>query len=161
MHFLSSKFLRVQSFKFFLNSVEQDCSLLTEDFLNIFYERSYFELDFGPVVLDATEDYTRSMWFMQLASFIRNYLNQPSKVALTCLALFTISIVLNGNIFRLWNLHRDMDRIGAEIEQTHENIASLSLQLTQAKDPAYIERQARDRLDLAGEHDLVFVFSDE
>lgn len=54
-----------------------------------------------------------------------------------------------------------MDRITAEIEQTHENIASLNLQLTQAKDPAYIERQARDRLDLAGEHDLVFVFSDE
>lgn len=78
-----------------------------------------------------------------------------------CLAIFTVSIVLNGNGFRLWGLHRDMDRINAGIKETRENIASLSGQLKQAKDPAFIERQARDKLDLAGEHDLVFVFSDQ
>lgn len=75
--------------------------------------------------------------------------------------VFAVSIVLNGNVFRLWGLHRDMDRINAEIQQTRENIASLSGQLKQAKDPAFIERQARDKLDLAGEHDLVFVFPEQ
>lgn len=75
-----------------------------------------------------------------------------------CLFIFGVSIVLNGNLFRLWGLHRDFDRINSEIIQTRQSIQSLSGQLKQAKDPSFIERQARDKLDLAGEHDLVFVF---
>ena len=77
------------------------------------------------------------------------------------MGIFVVSIVLNGNVFRLWGLHRDHDRIEMEISETRHNIAQLSGQLRQAKDPAYIERQARDKLDLAGEHDLVFVFSEQ
>lgn len=80
---------------------------------------------------------------------------------MVCLVVFVSSIVLNGNVFRLWGLHRDMDRIGTEIQQTRENIKTLNAQLKQAKDPAFIERQARDKLDLAGEHDLVFVFPEQ
>lgn len=77
------------------------------------------------------------------------------------MGVFAVSIVLNGNVFRLWGLHRDFDRITADIGTTRENITSLAGQLTQAKDPTFIERQARDKLDLAGEHDLVFVFAEQ
>lgn len=73
--------------------------------------------------------------------------------------VFCVSVLLNGTLFRLWGLHRDFTSISQEIELTHKSIASLGSQLIQAKDPAFIERQARDKLDLAGEHDLVFVFS--
>ncbi len=90
----------------------------------------------------------------------RRFLDQPGKVALCCLAIFCASIILNGNAFRLWGLHRDFDRIGQDIENTHQSIKGLTLQLKQAKDPVFMERQARDKLDLAGEHDLVFVFAD-
>ena len=65
---------------------------------------------------------------------------------------------MNGNLFRLWGLYRDYDRIVFDIKNTQTTIASLTAQLKQAKDPSFIERQARDKLDLAGEHDLVFVF---
>ncbi|MNJ92540.1 Septum formation initiator [compost metagenome] len=77
------------------------------------------------------------------------------------LCVFMVSIVLNGNAFKLWSLHRDFERISEEILTTKSTIKSLSGQLKQAKDPSYIERQARDKLDLVGEHDLVFVFSDQ
>ena len=77
------------------------------------------------------------------------------------MGIFIVSIILNGNVFRLWGLHRDFDRITSDIAQTKTNIAGLSGQLKQAKDPAFIERQARDKLDLAGEHDLVFVFPEQ
>ncbi|MGZ3772409.1 MAG: septum formation initiator family protein [Pseudobdellovibrionaceae bacterium] len=101
------------------------------------------------------------MSYTQFAVGLRRFLNHPSKVAICCLFIFSGSIVLNGNIFRLWGLHRDFDRINAEIQQTRLDIASLSFQLKQAKDPAFIERQARDKLDLAGEDDLVFVFPEQ
>ena len=97
----------------------------------------------------------------QSAVSLRRFLDHPSKVMLVCIGVFVVSIVLNGNIWRLWSLHRDYDRIGLEIQQRRDEISSLSSQLKQAKDPAFIERQARDKLDLVGEHDLVFVFSDQ
>ena len=100
------------------------------------------------------------MSYNQFALGLRRFLNQPSKVAAIGMVVFVVSIVLNGNLFNLWGLHRDFDRIGEEISNTKIEIKSLSAQLKQAKDPSYIERQARDKLDLVGEHDLVFVFSD-
>lgn len=101
------------------------------------------------------------MSYSQFALSLRRFLNQPSKVALMSFIVFIVSIVLNGNLFTLWGLHRDYDRITQEIAVTKLEIKSLSAQLKQAKDPSYIERQARDKLDLVGEHDLVFVFSDQ
>lgn len=101
------------------------------------------------------------MYYTHFAIGLRRFLNHPTRVALCCLAVFAVSIIINGNVFRLWGLHRDFDRISADIQKTHQNIAALSGQLMQAKDPAFIERQARDKLDLAGEHDLVFIFPEQ
>lgn len=101
------------------------------------------------------------MSYNQFAIGLRRFLNQPSKVFLAGVMVFIVSIVLNGNAFTLWGLHRDYDRINDEILATKGTIKNLSAQLQQAKDPSYIERQARDKLDLVGEHDLVFVFSDQ
>lgn len=101
------------------------------------------------------------MSYNQFALGFRRFLNHPGRVLLVCAGVFAVSIVLNGNIWRLWNLHRDYDHINQEILENRENITNLSSQLKQAKDPSYIERQARDRLDLASENDLVFVFSDQ
>lgn len=101
------------------------------------------------------------MSYIQFAVGVRRFLNQPAKVGVLCLFIFGVSIVLNGNLWRLWGLHRDYDRISLEISETKKGIGDLAVQLKQAKDPAFIERQARDKLDLAGEHDLVFVFPDQ
>ncbi len=57
-------------------------------------------------------------------------------------------------------MHRDYDRIESQIKDTRKSISHLAGQLKLAKDPTFIERQARDKLDMAGEDDLVFVFPD-
>ncbi|MDG0816784.1 septum formation initiator family protein [Bdellovibrio svalbardensis] len=101
------------------------------------------------------------MSYTQFALGLRRFLNHPGKVAVLCLMVFGVSIVLNGNLWRLWGLHRDYAHIQDEINQTRAGIGDLQGQLKQAKDPAFIERQARDKLDLAGEHDLVFVFPEQ
>jgi cell division protein FtsB len=101
------------------------------------------------------------MSYTKFAVGLRRLLNRPGSVAVFCLFVFGVSIVLNGNLWRLWGLHRDFARISEEISTTKQGIRDLSGQLKQAKDPAFIERQARDKLDLAGEHDLVFVFPEQ
>lgn len=92
---------------------------------------------------------------------IRKLLDHPARVALICAVVLAITLLLNGVLWRLWGLHRDYDHLTAQIQETLTTTQHLNAQLAQARDPNYIERQARDRLDMAGEHDLVFVFADE
>lgn len=101
------------------------------------------------------------MSYTQFASGLRSFLNHPGRVSVACFFVFVVSIVINGNLWRLWSLHRDFAHINSEISESRRNISALQDQLKQAKDPAFIERQARDKLDLAGENDLVFVFPEQ
>ena len=88
-------------------------------------------------------------------------LNQPAKIFILCLLFATVSLVLNGTFLQLYRLHRDRDVLQEQIKATHLNILELDKQLKMAKDPVFIQRQARDNYDLVDEHDLLFVFSEE
>ncbi len=57
-------------------------------------------------------------------------------------------------------MYRDLSTIQLQINTSKAEARSLDMQIKQAKDPSFIERQAKDKLDMVGEHDLVFVFSD-
>ncbi len=98
------------------------------------------------------------MGLQQIGYGITHLLNRPRKVAVYCILFVTLSALFNGVLWRLWALHRDHDRRVTEMARAMESIQSLRHEVERAKDPVFIERQARDRLDLAGEKDLVFVF---
>lgn len=78
-----------------------------------------------------------------------------------CLGLIVLNLVLDGSLFRLWSLHRDHTQLEAELVTLTQQNDKLKTQLKKAKDPAFLEREARDRFDLVNEGDLVFVFSEE
>lgn len=94
----------------------------------------------------------------QLAFAIQTFLNQPKRVFVTSLVILVVTLFLNGTLWKLWGLYRDQKTIFDQTTQAHAQILSIETQLKQAKDPAYIERQARDKMDLVGDHDLIFVF---
>lgn len=78
-----------------------------------------------------------------------------------CALFLTASLVLDGILWRLWGLQRDFERRTTDINNLRSQIQVLDRQLKEARDPAFIERQARDRLDFAGGNDLVFVFPED
>lgn len=92
---------------------------------------------------------------------LNDLLQTPQKVIWICLGLVTLNVVLDGSLFRLWTLHRDHVQIQQNIQTLQAQNAELKKRLQRAKDPAFLEREARDRFDLVSEGDLVFVFSDE
>lgn len=96
----------------------------------------------------------------RLSFKFRQLLNKPIKVALVCAILFVLTLFVNGTLWRVWGLRRDQSTIIEQISNTQKKATFLDLQIKQAKDPSFIERQARDRQDMVSENDLVFVFSD-
>lgn len=92
---------------------------------------------------------------------LKYFLNRPSYVFVVCALFLGVSLIFDGILWRLWGLQRDYERRNTEIHALQGEIQKLDQQLKQARDPAFIERQARDRLDLADGNDLVFVFPEE
>ncbi len=92
---------------------------------------------------------------------LNNLLNAPQKVVWVCLGLVVLNLVLDGSLVRLWSLRRDYDSLQSNIQSLNNQNQKLKSQLIKAKDPVFLEREARDRFDLVSEGDLVFVFSDE
>lgn len=101
------------------------------------------------------------MKVQSVTSDLRHFLQQPKRILLICSVFVFSTLLLNGTFLRLWGLHVDADRKEKEIVKTQLELLSYQAQLQQAKDPSYIERLAKDRLDLANPDDLVFVFPAE
>lgn len=99
--------------------------------------------------------------FKNFRDGVVDLLNSPMRVLLLCAAFGFLVLVLDGTLFRLWNLHRESKRIEASIARLTESSRILEVQIQKAKEIEFVERQARDRFDLVGEDDLVFVFTNE
>ena len=61
----------------------------------------------------------------------------------------------------MWALHRDSNHLAEKTTMTLIKSEELKQKITQAHDPQFIELEAHERFELAGENELVFVFSDE
>jgi cell division protein FtsB len=96
--------------------------------------------------------------FQRFGIRLRKFLNNPRQVLFVCVCIFILSLFLNGALWRVWGLHRDLTTIDQQIQAAQKQASMLDMQIQQAKDPVFIERQARDKFDLVGEHDLIFVF---
>jgi cell division protein FtsB len=91
---------------------------------------------------------------------LHRLLQSPLKVFLFCLVFGIGSLIINGGWVRLYSLRRDQTELRSQIAQLRQDTAALEGQLKRAKDPAFIERQALDQLDMATDEDLIFVFSE-
>ncbi|MES3039276.1 MAG: septum formation initiator family protein [Bdellovibrionota bacterium] len=98
---------------------------------------------------------------VQLAHRFRHMLNYPSRVASVCMVFLVVTLLLNGTVWKLWGLHQDHKRMATDMKSLKTDLLTLTVDIKKVRDPNYIERQARDRLDLVGENELLFVFPAE
>lgn len=99
-------------------------------------------------------------FFVQFFRLAHNFLEKPNQVFWTCVGIVVINIVLDGSLFRLWGLYRDHSEVQKQVAQLQVSTQEMTLRVKKAKDPSFLEREARDRLDLVNEGDLVFVFAE-
>ncbi|MEQ1875667.1 MAG: septum formation initiator family protein [Bdellovibrionia bacterium] len=99
--------------------------------------------------------------FKNFGRAITDFLNAPLKVFAVCAGIGAMMLVLDGTLLRLWNLHRETKRIEQNVGKIAAATKILDVQIRKAREIDFVERQARDRFDLVGENDLVFVFTND
>ncbi len=96
-----------------------------------------------------------------LADLITELLNSPKMILIICLIFAVSGTLLDGTLYRIWELKSEESKIEARLIDTKTSLMRLKKQIKMANDPTFIEREAKDRFDLVEEDDLIFVFSDE
>lgn len=92
---------------------------------------------------------------------LKAWLDRPGRVLGACLVFAILQLLIQGNLFHLLRLHSDRESLAAHIISNGQELIRLQTEIRRAKDTNFIEREAKDRLDMAGEDELVFVFSSD
>jgi cell division protein FtsB len=92
---------------------------------------------------------------------IGRFLQNPLQVFWVCLILVFVNSVLDGSLLRLWSLHRDSAQLQSQVLALKSENMKMKSMVKAASDPAFIEREARNRFDLVEQGDLVFVFTED
>lgn len=93
---------------------------------------------------------------------LNRLLEHPVKVAIVVALIGFSSLIYEGTLFNLWNLKREITSLHERFERTVKQSADLNFRIEQAKSSdKFIGRQARDRLDLLKEDEIVFIFEND
>lgn len=87
-------------------------------------------------------------------------LYKPYYVFLFCLCFLALNIILDGTLFQIFKLNQDLRIVQNRIELFETKNKDLKEKIKEAKDPDFIEKELRDRLDYTEEGDLIFLFPD-
>lgn len=88
-------------------------------------------------------------------------LNRPVLVMIGCLIFAMVNLLFRGSFMSLVKLHNDRQVLLQNLTEIDDQIKSLQFRIQQAKDPVFVARHAKDKLDMAAEDELVFVFASE
>ncbi len=99
--------------------------------------------------------------FTDIQRWFRDLLNSPPRVALYALIIVFFALIIDGSAFQYWTLVREHRRLQQSIRVQEKQSDELAGKIKQAKGLEFVEHQARDRLDLVNDDELVFVFSDD
>lgn len=98
---------------------------------------------------------------VSLIESINSLLLNPLRVFFICLFIGAAAIIFDGSLYNYWSLSKTDKELEKRISKMTLATNSLRSQIEQTKSLNFLERQARDRLDLVGPDEMAFVFSDE
>lgn len=101
---------------------------------------------------------------MNVFKFILKFLQKPSQVLVLCLILAAVNVVLDGTLFHIRKLYLNKKNLNQKIQETQIKNQALVKKLKKLSDPkqlGYLEKEARNRFDLAGREDLIFIFPED
>ena len=87
-------------------------------------------------------------------------LSRPSLVLFFCLLFLAWNLLADKTILQIFRLSRDMSIARNRIEFFQRRAGLLKKEIKKSSDPDFMENEVRERLDFAGEEELIFIFPD-
>lgn len=92
---------------------------------------------------------------------VQKLLLNPIRVGLLCVLLGFLAITYDGSLYRYWSLKSTEQELVQRISQIQIATKQIKSQIEKSKSSEFIEREARERLDLVGQDEIVFLFSED
>ena len=96
-----------------------------------------------------------------ILKFFNQWLNKPAQVLIVCGAVIFYSLVLDGTLFQIRKLYlnqKSLDKKNYEIQAKNKVLLEKLEKLSNLRQ---IEKEVRNRFDLAGDGDLIFIFPED
>ncbi len=90
--------------------------------------------------------------------FISKALYKPSLVFLFCLLFLFVNLILDGTLLRVFRLNQDLRIVKNRIKYIEKKKLDVENKIKKASDPDFVEKELREKLDYAGEGELIFIF---
>lgn len=95
-----------------------------------------------------------------IAKLIKKIIHKPSSVFLIVLAFVVVNLLIDNTIIQIFKLKRDLSIVQNRTEEIENNILKVQDQIKKSSDPAFIEKEARERFDFLHKGELIFIFPD-
>lgn len=92
---------------------------------------------------------------------LNSLLLRPGRILFICLLLGGFAVTFDGSMLQYLSLQRTERELEERIAQVTKASGHLRSQIEQTKNLGFLEKQAREKLDVVGDDELVFIFSDE
>ncbi len=93
--------------------------------------------------------------------YIDQWIHRPKLILIFCGILIFFNVVFDGTLFQIRTLYlqkRALTKKSVEINTKNEVLVN---KIQQLSDPKNLEKEVRNRFDLAGEGDLIFIFPED
>ena len=92
---------------------------------------------------------------------ISQWIHQPKLIFIFCGVLIFLNIVFDGTLFRIRTLYLQKKSIIKKSKEINTKNEVILNKIQQLSDPKHLEKEVRNRFDLAGEGDLIFIFPED
>ena len=92
--------------------------------------------------------------------FVKEFLDRPLWVLILCVTVVGAHLILDGTVLRMWRLYHSRKVLENRITDINIKNQLVEERLGKLSDSRFLEREVRDRFNLVGEEDIIFIFSD-
>ncbi|MDE0119629.1 MAG: septum formation initiator family protein [Bdellovibrionales bacterium] len=97
----------------------------------------------------------------KISGFIKTYLDQPLWLLVVCFTLVFMHLIFDGTLLRMFHLYNSQKILENRIARIQVKNSLVEERLKRLKsDSRFLEQEVRDRFNLVGEKDIIFIFSD-
>ena len=97
----------------------------------------------------------------KIAYFVKECLDHPFWLLIFCSFVVCMHLILDGSFIRMWNLYNSRKVLENRIRDIQTKNALVKERLKKMYDSRFLEKEIRDRFNLVGEEDIIFIFSEE